>query len=267
MNRPSPEPIEQRLARAARAFPYPETPSLADAVRYSHRPRRGLLAPRRLALAVVAIVLAALLAVPEVRAGIRSWIIGVIEVIPNAPAASAIPASMPAATPPAPSPTATTPAPRAEAAVLRGLAGPTSLEDARRRFPLPIRLPLYPADLGPPDRVYVQDLDGSATILVWLEPADPSHVRLSLHLLTSPAFGSKTNVSPENVRETSVDGQRALWIDAPHLLEVFDAGRRDFVLRRLVEGKVLIWQQDNVTYRLESDLALEEAVRVAESLE
>jgi len=36
---------------------------------------------------------------------------------------------------------------------------------------------------------------------------------------------------------------------------------------RLVTGHVLVWAEGGVTYRLESDLDLEEAMRIAESLE
>lgn len=288
MNRPPSEPIEQRLERAARAFPYPATPSLAAAARAPRR--RGVAIPRRPMLAAAAallVLLVLLLAVPAVRAAVRSWLIGVIEVIPTAPAEPpggssgsdnvSPPPGAPQASPRAPDRAAVTPTPGAAASdltptvepeVLRGLVGPTSLEDARRRFRLPIRLPGYPAGLGPPDRVYLQDLDGNAAILVWLDPEDRSRVRLGLHLLTSPAFGRKTDVPPENARETSVGGRRALWIDAPHLLEVYNArGDRDIALRRLVDGNVLIWEQDGVTYRLETELPLDEAVRVAESLE
>jgi len=34
-----------------------------------------------------------------------------------------------------------------------------------------------------------------------------------------------------------------------------------------VTSPVLIWQQDGITYRLEGDLTLDEARRIAESLE
>jgi hypothetical protein len=34
----------------------------------------------------------------------------------------------------------------------------------------------------------------------------------------------------------------------------------------LIEGHVLIWTEGEITYRLETDMPLEEAVRVAESL-
>jgi hypothetical protein len=36
---------------------------------------------------------------------------------------------------------------------------------------------------------------------------------------------------------------------------------------RLINGHVLIWAGLDVTYRLETDLSLEEAVKIAESLE
>jgi hypothetical protein len=36
--------------------------------------------------------------------------------------------------------------------------------------------------------------------------------------------------------------------------------------RRLVEGQVLIWEADGITYRLETELSMEEAVAIAESL-
>jgi hypothetical protein len=34
----------------------------------------------------------------------------------------------------------------------------------------------------------------------------------------------------------------------------------------LIDGHVLIWAEDNLSYRLESDLPLEEAIRIAESI-
>jgi hypothetical protein len=37
-------------------------------------------------------------------------------------------------------------------------------------------------------------------------------------------------------------------------------------LTRLIEGHVLIWENGNITYRLETALDLKEAVKVAESL-
>jgi hypothetical protein len=45
----------------------------------------------------------------------------------------------------------------------------------------------------------------------------------------------------------------------------FSNGNIDFV--RMIAGHVLIWAEGDVTYRLETSLSMEEAVRVAESLE
>jgi hypothetical protein len=36
---------------------------------------------------------------------------------------------------------------------------------------------------------------------------------------------------------------------------------------RLIDGNVLIWENNQITYRLETNLELDEAVRIAESLQ
>ena len=38
-------------------------------------------------------------------------------------------------------------------------------------------------------------------------------------------------------------------------------------LVRLIDGHVLIWTEGNITYRLETSLSLDEALKVAESLQ
>jgi hypothetical protein len=96
---------------------------------------------------------------------------------------------------------------------------------------------------------------------VWIDPRQEGSVRLSLHALASDAVVYK--FSPVAIERTQVNGREALWTDGPYLVRV---GRGDTAPRRLVTGHVLIWNDGNVTYRLESELSLEEAVRVAESL-
>jgi len=142
------------------------------------------------------------------------------------------------------------------------LAGETTLDEARSRAGFPVRLPTFPPDLGPPDRVFLQDLGGPAVVLVWLEPERPERVHMSLHQLGPGAFVWK--VEPVAVEETKVHGQRALWTDGPYMLET---RRSDLENRRLVKGHVLIWSEGEITYRLETDLSLEDAVRIAESLQ
>ncbi|HBY92721.1 MAG TPA: hypothetical protein DEP84_01965, partial [Chloroflexi bacterium] len=156
------------------------------------------------------------------------------------------------------------PSPTLSRSVLN-LAGETTLAAAEAKAGFPVLLPIYPPDLGPPDRVYFQDLGGPAVILVWLVPESEDEVRMSLYALGEDVFGAKSQ--PEVIQETTVNGQRALWVRGPHILQFRDRqGRTVYEPRRLVEGNVLVWVQDQITYRLESHLSLKEAVRVAESL-
>jgi hypothetical protein len=249
--------LDARLRAAARSFAYPPTPDIAGrAGRRLAGGASGHIAWRRVALAAALLILAALLAVPEVRAAAARLLqIGVVRVRVE-PALTVGPPT------PAPSPSpAATPAPR-------DLAGETSLETASRLVDFPIRLPAYPTDLGSPDQVFLQDLDGDALVLVWLEPSDPARVRLSLEVFTSRMIVEKTLYGDETsiLAETQVGDAPALWVRGPHFLMVRRAGREQIELRRLVPGDVLIWTAGGLTYRLESGLDLEEARRVAESL-
>jgi hypothetical protein len=144
------------------------------------------------------------------------------------------------------------------------LAGATTLAEAQAQVNFSIRLPVYPEDLGQPDRVFFQRIGGPAVVLVWLDDTQPDRVRLSLHQLGPGTFAEKGN--PGQVQETTVNGQRAIWAEGPYVLQFRQGRRVDFDLRRLVEGRVLIWVEGQITYRLESSLSMEEAVRVAESL-
>jgi hypothetical protein len=247
---------EARLGRIAHDLRYPPTPDLAGAVgrrlvEERSRPAPRLLRPAWAAL-VLLLLLAGLLAVPQVRAAVlRVLRLGAVEIIVE------------------PTPTATL-APMATAEMeltatlfssLLDLAGEMTLAQARDRFGFPIRLLTYPPDLGPPDRVFLQTLGGPFVILVWLEPERPDQVRLSLHLLGPGVTAEK--MQPQIFQETAVHGQRALWTEGSYVLQLEDG----YDFRRLVEGHVLIWTEGEITYRLETDLPLEEAVRIAESLE
>lgn len=255
--------LEDRLREAGRAFPYPLTPDLVVALRRrrsNHAPRRRLVI--RIA-AIVAVMVVALLAVPDVRAAVLAALrIGVIQIVPAAPTA-AVPvqsAGAPTQAIPPPAPTATLP----PDALLRDLRGATTLDAARAQLPFPLRLPAEPPGLGPPTDVFVQDLGGPAAILVWRDSADPQRPQLALFILSSDVFGAKLGVSV--LEETQVNGRQAVWASGPYVLQLGDAQRWTNAERRLVTGNTLIWEEDGLTYRLESDLPLEEAVRIAESL-
>ncbi len=249
----------ENLRELAREFPYPPTPDLVHGRRRRRSGQRFSLMAYRWQWArgalLLLVLLLALLAVPEVRAGVlRVLQIGTVRIFLAEP------------TPAVPTSLVATPTPLA---ALRDLAGATTLASAQARVDFPLRLPAYPPDLGPPDQVYLQDQDGTALIMVWLDAARPNGIRMSLHILSSPLFADPnfaTKTGVMTVEETTVNGARALWVRGPHLYQINRDGLTGYDARRLVEGNVLIWAEGTLTYRLESDLPLDEARRAAESL-
>ena len=260
--------FEARVRSAAAAFVYPPTPNVAADVRRRLRrdvprqsPKRSEVGPERLyrwrlawvALMIIA-TLAGLLAVPQVRAGLLEVLqIGAVRLFLVPPTATPTPTGAPAITP--------QPTPTLLPSLLE-LAGETTLDDAREKMDFVVLLPAYPADLGLPDYVFAQNLDGPMLIMVWLDPDRPGQIRLSLH-----EFGSGTIAAnkfrPTVVSTATMNGQSAIWTEGPYLMEL-KSGVWD--IRRLIEGHVLIWVNENVTYRVETDLPLEEAINIAESL-
>jgi hypothetical protein len=204
--------------------------------------------PRAIAAAILLIItlLGALLAVPQTRAAIAALLhIGSVTIVPTAPTSGA--------NEPTPLPS------------ILDLAGRTTLADAQQRMPFHIGMPAYPADLGAPQYVFAQDMDGKAVVLVWVDPQHPDHVRMALNELSSDAYVYK--LAPQLVQETQVHGQRALWTAGPYLLQIGSASDQHNALRRLVTAShTLIWTEGDITYRLECDVSLEEAARIAESL-
>jgi hypothetical protein len=260
------DPVDDKLRDLAQRFSYPPTPDIAQSVSRklasegdfarkragSERVERGL--RPRLAFAPVALVLALLfvgaLAVPEVQAFVRSVLrIGVIDIVEGTP-------------------TAGSPEPLPSPVVGLDLIGETTLEGARAKVFFPIKLPTYPSDLGAPDRVFVQETEGDALVLAWLDPARENTARMILDELGSDVIAQKTLSLGYRLQETSVKGQSAVWIGSVHILDFYNrSGSTESQLRRLINGPVLLWSEGGITYRLQSDLSLDEAVKVAESLE
>jgi len=256
--------IEALIIEAANNLPYPPTPDIIGVVKQQLTAKQShiTIQTRHLVWAtlIVLFILAGLLVVPQVRAAVVEFLqLGAIRVLlvePTPTAATPPPTASPKAPPtatPRPSPTPIT--------SLLNLAGQMTFAEAQSRVDFPIRLPAEPSDLGPPDTVFLQDWGGPAVILVWLEPDHRDQVHLSLHQLGANTFVQK--VQPKVLRETEVHGERALWTEGPYLLQLRNGG---YDVQRLVEGHVLLWQEGEVTYRLESNLSLEEAVRIAESI-
>jgi len=277
MNEPNFDPLEIRLREAARQLAYPPTPDLARQVsqRLAQAAQRRFSPRLRLAWVALALVLVLLacLAVPPVRAAVLEFLqVGAIRIRLIQPTPTPTLTPMPLRSTsnleiPAPV-TATEAAPALTSTptslpVLDRLAGETTLQEAERRAGFNIRYPGYPEDLGDPERVFFQELGGPAVLLLWFEPGQNNQVRLSLLLLTNETVAYKSG--PKVITVTQVNGEQALWTEGEHILEVTDPHDMAFE-KFLARGHVLIWTLEEVTYRLETSLDLEEAVRMAESM-
>jgi hypothetical protein len=266
--------FETQLRSIASGMEYPATPDIAGTVRARIRiPRHGFVRRTRTwALVITLVLLASLLIIPPVRAAVLEFIqVGVVRIFRAEPAPVPPPTQVPStmlpvtatpgtAQPVMPPLTAT---PSTLVSLLEQFAGETTLAEAQQLTNYPLLLPTYPVEWGEPDRVFVQDADGPMTILVWLDPQHPDQVKMSLHFIPEGSW-VVDKFAPVAIKETSVNGQEAVWAVGPYPVRLRDG---DMQIQRMVDGHVLIWEAGGVTYRLETDVSLEEAVRIAESLQ
>jgi hypothetical protein len=258
--------FENQLNSIASGMEYPPTPDIAGTVamrlRVSTRPR---FFSKRLAwsLTIVLVLLSSLMLIPTARAAIIEFIqIGIVRIFPQ-PQVSPIemvPTTLPQNETPM---TATSQASLPSLIpLLESVSGERDLAHAQNIAPYPILLPKYPSDLGEPYYVFVQDADGAMTNIVWMDRQQPQRVRLSLHFIPTGSWAIN-KMGPRVIQETRVNGQDAIWAEGPYPLFMQNG---ELTITRLIEGNVLIWADGDVTYRLETDQDLEEAIKTAESL-
>jgi hypothetical protein len=147
----------------------------------------------------------------------------------------------------------------AEGLSLPNLSGETTLQLAEEMAGFGLK---HPSSLGAPDRVHFQEIGGPVVVMLWLTADYPERVRVSLTQLGSGAFAAKG--TPGSITATTVRGSPALWLIGTHSLFLVD-GEMELV-RLVVEGNVLVWEEQGITYRLESSLDLESARDMAETL-
>ena len=267
--------FETQVRSIAARMQYPRTPDIAGSVTARLRPvTRPRFTSKSIAwsLTVILVLCSSLMLIPPVRAAIIEFIqIGIVRIFPGSvestpkPTSTTISSSPMTATPFSIAPVTATAAPPASdlIPILGQIAGKTTLPNAQNRVDYSILLPTYPPDLGEPDHVFVQDAEGEMTILVWADPQQPDKVLMSLHFIPAGSWAID-KARPQVIEETNVNGLRAVWVVGPYPLRLYN-GELEFT--RLIDGHVLIWADGDITYRLETDLSLEEAVKVAESLE
>jgi hypothetical protein len=261
--------FETQVRSIARTLRYPPTPDVAGSVMPRLRPVTGprlFSRPWAWSLVTVLILLSSLLLIPPARAAILEFIqIGIVRIFPRA---TELPVEAPPTEMPQPlAPVTATPYMNAAPLLddLGRFAGERTLPEAQSlaSSSYPIRLPAYPTDLGAPDRVFVQQADGVIVIMVWLDPGQPDRMLMSLHSIPTGSWMIR-KFEPRVIEKTRVNNQPAVWAVGPYPI-LLSNGESDYV--RLIDGHVLIWEMGEITYRLESNLSLEEAIKVAESLQ
>ena len=245
--------IDALLRSAARSFAYPPTPQIA--ARVSARLRGELGAER-------APLLGRLWAAPPLRAfaGVAMALllaVGVSVAVPQSRDALADffglshvrvdtgPVVGP--TPPVLSP--------------ESFAEPSTAEGARAAVDFPLRFLEEDGVRYYPNDVYVQGESPDLPVVIFVyDDFDLYQTRLS--------FFGKGGPDPSLIHEIEFDGLSALWIDeGGHIAQFYDEeGRLVIESRRTVARATLLWEQDGVTYRLETSLLQDEAIEVARSL-
>lgn len=117
----------------------------------------------------------------------------------------------------------------------------------------PSGLPTSPL-LGPPDQMLQLEPYPHIQRLIWFSQGQT----ITLDLLDSQAWASKTILSLDNVRHTQVHEQAAIWLQGQRELIFFDPSTAQIYQTSNVSNTAsLIWADHDRTYRLEttSDLA------------
>ena len=249
MNEPYLEQLEEQIRKTAAGFRYPPTPDIAGVVQGRlAKPRQGLRANRpwatAMATALVLCLLATMLAVtavPPARAALlRILQIGAVRI-------NLFEETLPAAQEP--------PGPFS----ILDLGQEISLDEARELVAMPD--PPFPPALGQPDAIYGQNLIYREPVVSYFWRPAEERPQILIMLIAIPQMGLKW-AADEQYTATEVAGQPAAWIEGPHLFDL-DQGRLDQTAR--VATNVLIWNDSEITYRLEGDLPLSQALQIAES--
>lgn len=259
---------ELQLREIASHIAYPPTPDIAGQVYGTLNPPRQARATRLiLRFGTMAAVLAcSLLVVPDIRAQVLDMLrlgdsaVQIEEINPTPQAVA--------------NPDALLQVPESTVPHLSILDFPgevtTSLVEVRASFPYPVRVPTYPAKLGQPDVVYMLKMGHPYVILGWLNE-NGSDLALSLHMVNSDSYVVKQfprDYKEDAIVQTLVNEREAYWLTMPHAVEVYanNSGLLDRYAWEVV-NHVLVWTDGPLTYRLETYVALDEAIRIAESLQ
>jgi hypothetical protein len=274
--------IERSLVELADRLEIPSNDWLVDdVVRRIGQParrqtgRRGLtLAGALVAVAVAVVVIAVL---PGPRHAVARWL--GFDSVRIEPGAVTVPTSSESTTtssstsgPPTSATTLpTTIVPTTIAAFVPGLGSSVSIEEAMSRTSLPDPSPSL---LGDPQSVHVVQPPENGQIVMVYAPSDltPQSPITGVGALVSvmPAkinegFFQKT-LGDATVRSVDVDGAKGYWIEgSPHQL-LFEFGDQVLPDTLRLATNTLLWQRGDFVYRIEADVDLDTALRIAKSV-
>lgn len=150
-----------------------------------------------------------------------------------------------------------------------------TLGQAQRQVGFRVLLPALP-ELGRPDEVHVQPLYISEQVfLVYrARPGIPIASQTGAALLVSEfratvdeGLYKKVAQSGQNVEFVLVNGEPGFWIEDAHEVSYVDQSGIPIQDTTRLAGNVLVWQQGDLTLRIESTLELSEVLRIARSFE
>ncbi len=150
-----------------------------------------------------------------------------------------------------------------------------SLAEAQARVPFHVVIPHVP-DLGPPDAVYLQASDFAERVtLLWrarpgLPKAETTGVGLLLtefRATINEEFLKKIAFEATTLEGVRVNGGAGFWIaGAPHQISLVDKDGAVVPETIRLAGNVLLWEQGDLTVRIESDLMKDQVLRIAASV-
>lgn len=228
-------------------------------------PRRGL----RFAAAVVVLLAVALIVVPGPRRAIARWLgFDSVRIEPGAVTVPTVATSIaPATTLPSTTFASTTTAPAPDLGLGLAVSIAVAMSDTGLPDPTPVLL-------GDPQTVHVVQPPASGQIVLVYAPSPlvPESTVTGVGALVSvmPAhidegFFQKT-LGESTVRSVDVDGAAGYWIEgAPHQL-LFSFGNEVLPDSLRLATNTLLWQRGEHLYRLEADITLETALRIAASV-
>ena len=242
--------LELALVELGRSLEFPPAPDLAARVREriaaEPAPRRRVtFFPARravvIALAVLAVSVGALMAVPGTRAaileffGLRGVIIERVETLPTVPKQTA----------------------------LDDLGSRVSVDEARELAGFQVVIPEL---LGEPDEVYFLDFPpGGMVSFVYGSAEEPRALFTQFRATVEDAFFKKVEAGTD-IEDVRIGGEFGFYLSGnPHVFGYLDEDgqfREETV--RLV-GNVLLWERGELTLRLEGEISKTEALRIARS--